>query len=98
MRAVLSSVGQLEETGLQERFERTEALAVHIEPDRTLQAEALALASHLNLVTGKAHHQLDRSPRWDFVTTVKRTAGWYGQVQEGQASGLACCLADLDAF
>ena len=98
MRAVLSSVGQLEGAGLQERFERTEALAVHIEPDRTLQAEALALASHLNLVTDKAHHQLGWSPRWDFSTTVERTVAWYRQVHEGEASALACCLADLGAF
>lgn len=24
--------------------------------------------------------------------------GWYRQVQEGQVSALACCLADLEAF
>jgi hypothetical protein len=29
---------------------------------------------------------------------VERTVGWYRQVQEGQASTLACCLADLEAF
>jgi CDP-glucose 4,6-dehydratase len=55
-------------------------------------------ASLLNLVTDKAHHQLGWSPRWDFATTVERAVGWYRQVQEGQASALACCLADLEAF
>ena len=55
-------------------------------------------ASLLNLVTDKAHHQLGWSPRWDFATTVERTVGWYRQVQEGEASALACCLADLEAF
>ena len=29
---------------------------------------------------------------------MERTVGWYRQVQEGQASALACCLADLEAF
>ena len=46
----------------------------------------------LHLVTDKAHHQLGWSPRWDFATTVERTVGWYRQVQQGQASALACCL------
>jgi CDP-glucose 4,6-dehydratase len=55
-------------------------------------------ASLLNLVIDKAHHQLGWAPRWDFTTTVERTVGWYRQVQEGQASALACCLADLEAF
>jgi len=55
-------------------------------------------ASLLNLVTDKAHHQLGWSPRWDFATTVERTVGWHRQVQEGQASALACCLEDLEAF
>jgi CDP-glucose 4,6-dehydratase len=55
-------------------------------------------ASLLNLVIDKAHHELGWAPRWEFATTVKRTVGWYRQVQEGQASALACCLADLEAF
>ncbi len=46
----------------------------------------------------KAHHQLGWSPRWDFSTTVERTVSRYRQVQEVQASALACCLADLEAF
>ena len=29
------------------------------------------------------------------ATIVERSAGWYRQVQEGQASALASCLADL---
>ena len=60
--------------------------------------QALHEASLLNLVTDKAHHQLGWSPRWDFSTTVERTVAWYRQVQEGEASALACCLADLGAF
>jgi CDP-glucose 4,6-dehydratase len=55
-------------------------------------------ASMLNLVIDKAHHQLGWSPRWDFTTTVERTVGWYRQVEEGQASALACCLADMEVF
>ena len=60
--------------------------------------EAPHEASLLNLVTDKAHHQLGWSPRWDFATTVERTVRWYRQVQEGQASALACCLVDLEAY
>ena len=52
-------------------------------------------ASLLNLVIAKAHHQLGWSLRWDFATTVERTVGWYRQVQEGQASALELCKADL---
>jgi len=55
-------------------------------------------ASLLNLVIDKVHHQLGWSFRWDFATTVERTVGWYRQVQEGQASALACCLADLEGY
>jgi predicted nucleic acid-binding protein len=44
----LQRAGQLEGSGLQQRFERAVALVDHIEPDRTLQAEALALATHLD--------------------------------------------------
>ena len=55
-------------------------------------------ASLLNLVIDKAHHRLGWAPRWDFATTVARTVGWYRQVAQGQASALACCLADLEAY
>ena len=44
----LQRAGQLEEADVQRRFERAVALVDHIEPDRTLQAEALALATHLD--------------------------------------------------
>ena len=44
----LQHAGQPDEAGLQLRFERALALVDHIEPDRTLQAEALALATHLD--------------------------------------------------
>ena len=44
----LQRAGQLEGAGLQQRLERAVALVDHIEPDRTLQAEALALATHLD--------------------------------------------------
>jgi CDP-glucose 4,6-dehydratase len=50
------------------------------------------------LAIDKVHHQLGWSPRWDFATTVERTVGWYRQVQQGQASALACCLADLEGY
>ena len=55
-------------------------------------------ASLLNLAIDKVHHQLGWSLRWDFATTVERTVGWYRQVQQGQASALACCLADLEGY
>ncbi|MFM1900152.1 MAG: hypothetical protein RLZZ216_728 [Cyanobacteriota bacterium] len=40
--------GQLELDGLQRRLSKAADLVDHIEPDRTLQAEALALATHLD--------------------------------------------------
>jgi len=55
-------------------------------------------AGLLHLVSEKAQQQLGWRPRWDFTTTVERTVGWYRQVHQGQASALACCLADLEAF
>jgi CDP-glucose 4,6-dehydratase len=55
-------------------------------------------ASLLNLAIDKAHQRLGWTPRWDFATTVERTVGWYRQVRQGQASALACCLEDLEAF
>jgi CDP-glucose 4,6-dehydratase len=54
-------------------------------------------AGRLHLQIDKAYHQLSWRPRWDFATTVSRTAGWYRAVHEG-ASALACCLADLQAY
>jgi predicted nucleic acid-binding protein len=44
----LQRYGQLEASGLQARLRRAADLVDHIEPDRTLQAEALALATHLD--------------------------------------------------
>ncbi len=44
----LQRAGQLEADGLQARLRRAADLVDHIEPDRTLQAEALALATHLD--------------------------------------------------
>ena len=44
----LQRAGQLEADGLQQRLDRAAALVDHIEPDRSLQAEALALATHLD--------------------------------------------------
>lgn len=43
----LQRAGQLEADGLQQRLSRAASLVDHIEPDRSLQAEALALACHL---------------------------------------------------
>lgn len=44
----LQRAGQLAADGLQRRLTRAAELVDHIEPDRTLQAEALALATHLD--------------------------------------------------
>ena len=40
--------GQLEGAGLQQRLDRAAAFLDHIEPDHSLQAEALALATQLD--------------------------------------------------
>ena len=44
----LQRAGQLQADGLQRRLSRAAELVDHIEPDRTLQAEAMALATHLD--------------------------------------------------
>lgn len=44
----LQRAGQLQADSLQPRLRRAADLVDHIEPDRTLQAEALALATHLD--------------------------------------------------
>lgn len=44
----LQRAGQLKADGLQERLTRAAELVDHIEPDRHLQVEALALACHLD--------------------------------------------------
>ena len=44
----LQRAGQLDAASLQPLLARATALVDHIEPDRTLQPEALALATHLN--------------------------------------------------
>jgi CDP-glucose 4,6-dehydratase len=54
-------------------------------------------AGLLHLQIDKAHHRLGWQPRWDYATTVARTAGWYRAVHEG-ASPLECCLADLACY
>jgi|LakMenEpi03Aug12_release.lakeMendotaPanAssembly.Ray.scaffolds.fasta_scaffold02865_4 CDP-glucose 4,6-dehydratase len=54
-------------------------------------------AGLLHLVIDKARHTLGWQPRWDFATTVERTACWYRRVAEG-APALDCCLADLDLY
>jgi len=54
-------------------------------------------AGLLHLVIDKAVSRLGWQPRWDFATTVARTAGWYRQVASG-AAPLACCVADLEAY
>jgi len=48
-------------------------------------------------VIDKAIQRLGWQPRWDFATTVARTAGWYREVAGG-AHALACCQADLDCY
>jgi CDP-glucose 4,6-dehydratase len=52
-------------------------------------------AKLLHLATDKARAVLGWAPRWDFATTVACTVGWYRRVEEGQASALESCLADL---
>ena len=44
----LQRAGQLQAEGLQQCLSRAVALVDHIEPDRHLQVEALALACHLD--------------------------------------------------
>ena len=82
------SVGELVESLLShwpgEWMDRSEAGAPHE-------------AGLLHLQIDKAHHRLGWQPRWDYATTVARTAGWYRAVHEG-ASPLACCLADLACY
>ena len=45
----------------------------------------------------RAQQQLGWRPRWDFATTVARTAGWYHRVHHGE-DALASCLDDLNAY
>lgn len=54
-------------------------------------------ANLLHLQIDKAHHRLNWQPRWDYVTTLARTVGWYRAVHQG-ASPFDCCLADLNAY
>lgn len=54
-------------------------------------------AGLLKLVVDRARQQLDWQPRWDFTTTVARTAGWYWRVQQGDQA-LTCCLEDLQSY
>ena len=54
-------------------------------------------AGLLHLVIDKASQRLSWQPRWDFATTVARTAGWYRQVADG-ISPRSCCLADLEGY
>jgi CDP-glucose 4,6-dehydratase len=61
------------------------------------QAQAPHEAGLLHLQIDKAHHQLGWAPRWDFDTTVARTADWYRQVHNG-AEAQGCCLADLEFY
>lgn len=51
----------------------------------------------LHLVTERAQQQLCWRPRWDFNTTVARTAQWYHKVLAGE-SAQAACLADLNTY
>ena len=54
-------------------------------------------AGLLHLVADRAQQQLGWRPRWDFATTVARTAGWYHRVHHGE-DALASCLDDLNAY
>ena len=54
-------------------------------------------AGLLHLVADRAQQQLGWRPRWDFATTVARTAGWYHRVHRCE-DALASCLDDLRAY
>jgi len=54
-------------------------------------------AGLLHLQIDKALHRLGWSPRWDYLTAIKRTVGWYLNVHEG-GSAMNSCLADLEAY
>lgn len=54
-------------------------------------------AGLLHLVIDRAQKDLGWQPRWDFNTTVARTADWYRRVHQGDAA-LDCCLDDLRAY
>jgi CDP-glucose 4,6-dehydratase len=59
--------------------------------------EAPHEAGLLHLVIDKARQRLGWLPRWNFSTTVARTASWYRGVADGD-SPMARCLADLDLY
>jgi len=40
-------------------------------------------AGLLHLNCDKAHHELQWYPRWDFRTTIEKTASWYKSIQSG---------------
>ena len=61
------------------------------------QAGAPHEAGLLHLVADRARQHLGWWPRWDFTTTIARTAGWYHRVHGGD-DALACCLDDLRAY
>lgn len=54
-------------------------------------------AGLLHLVADRARLRLGWQPRWNFATTVARTATWYKRVHEGVAP-LTCCLEDLQEY
>jgi len=55
-------------------------------------------AGMLNLVTDRAYHELNWSPRWDFSKAVERTVRWYRHVEQQHASALECCREDISAY
>jgi CDP-glucose 4,6-dehydratase len=54
-------------------------------------------ASKLNLATDKAFHTLGWQPRWDFESTIQRTANWYRQARDG-ADATQLTKADIEAY
>ncbi|MDA9889396.1 CDP-glucose 4,6-dehydratase [Synechococcus sp. AH-224-G16] len=54
-------------------------------------------AGLLHLQIDKARHRLGWRPRWDYSTTIERTAHWYKSVHEG-VSARECCTADLLSY
>lgn len=64
-----------------------------VEPDKGDPHEA----GRLHLQIDKAHYELGWQPKWDFLTGVARTVGWYCAVHEGSDPWDSCC-ADIRSY
>jgi len=54
--------------------------------------------TRLQLAIDKAVQLLGWRPRWDFSTTINRTADWYRRWSEGRGGMAAATLADIEAY